>query len=109
MEILQFCLSILNMVLYYSFLMVNMIFDAFGITWLGFVCGLAVVSVLLRLFAANLVGAAVALHDRREAVARQERLDRHSAQLALGPGSSYAALPPGRSSRRSWRRKSRKE
>lgn len=87
---MQFFISIINQILYFSWRCIDLIFQAFGLTWVSFTVGLAVVSVILRLFAGNLVGTAMNIrHDRAEA-ASQQRIEKRKAKSARGRGASYS-------------------
>lgn len=73
MEMLGTFFSLINQLLYLAYLMVSYIFQAFGISWIGFVVGLVVISAVLRLFVANLVGSSIFVHDQREFKQYKER------------------------------------
>ena len=78
------------MVLYYALLLMELIFNAFGLTWISVVSGLVLSSVLLRLFAANLVGSAHGVFNQAGSVRQPERRT-----FAHEPVVSRLALPSG--------------
>ena len=91
MAILRTVLSVLNYVLYFAWSAIDRIFQAFGLTWLGVVCGLAVISVLLRLFARNLVGTSVAVYQDHRKAQRAQGAEKHKAAAARGRGASTSS------------------
>lgn len=85
-------IKIINQVLYFAYDTIDKIFQAFGLSWVGVVTGLAVISVVLRLFAANLVGSAVpAMHEGASAW-KQQRAEKQKAKQAVGLGKSSVRL-----------------
>lgn len=83
--------SIINLLLYSAWDWLDQILRAFGLSWAGLAVGFAVISVILRLFAANLVGTAVGIRDeRRSTAAREARVARKQAQSVRKRGSSYS-------------------
>lgn len=79
---------ICNQVLYFAYDTINKIFHSFGLSWLGVVCGLVIISTVLRLFASNLVGTAVNIHHTRQEAVTQQRIERKKAKAATGRGAS---------------------
>lgn len=87
---MQFFVNIINQILFFAYRCIDSIFQAFGLSWVTFTVGLAVVSVILRLFAGNLIGTAMDIrHDRAEAAA-QQRIEKQKARSARGRGASYS-------------------
>lgn len=88
MEILALVMKVVNYVLYSAFTWIDAIFNAFGLSWLGVVVGLAVMSVVLRLFAANLIGSAISLHKSREKASDEQYVEQQKARRSIGRGAS---------------------
>lgn len=83
--------SVANQVLYFGYDTMDKILQAFGLSWAGLVVGFAVISVILRLFAANLVGTAVGIRDtRRASAAREAKVARNQARASRRRGASYS-------------------
>lgn len=76
--------NIINLILYYSWLCAEYIFNAFGLSWLGVVVGLAVISAILRLFAANLIGSAMAIPQSKPTASAQQRIERKNFRRSAG-------------------------
>lgn len=95
--------KVVNQVLYFAYDTIDKIFQAFGFSWVGVVTGLAIISVILRLFAGNLVGSAVpAMHEGADTW-RQHRAERNRAKEAAGLGKQSVRL-----SRTAWKNSRRK-
>lgn len=85
---MQFFIDIINLILYSAWDWLNQILIAFGLSWAGLTVGLAVISVILRLFAANLVGASVNMHHTRQEAAKQQKIEKQKARSSRGLGAS---------------------
>ena len=85
-----FFVNVANQILFFSYSSIDRIFQAFGLSWLGFVAGMAVVSVILRLFVGNLVGSAISAGNSRQEAAAQHRIEKKKAKAASGQGASYS-------------------
>lgn len=85
-----FFVTIINKILFFAYESIDRIFQAFGLTWLGFVSGLAVISVILRLFAGNLVGTAMNIRQSRQEAAAHQRVEKQKAKASTGQGASYS-------------------
>lgn len=82
--------NIINQILYFAYYAIDSIFKAFGLSWISFTVGLAVISVILRLFAGNLVGSAMNVHHERKEAATQQRIEKQKAKASTGRGASYS-------------------
>ena len=91
MDIIRLAVTAINFVLYFPLMWLDEIFMTFGLSWLGVVCGLAVVSVILRLFAANLVGTAVNLRDDHRRAQKAQVAEGKKAMKARGRGASTSS------------------
>lgn len=87
---MAFFVTIINKILFFAYESIDRIFQAFGMTWIGFVSGLAVVSVILRLFAGNLVGTAMEIRKDRQEAAAQQRIEKQKTKEVTGQGASYS-------------------
>ena len=91
MEILLLAVKAINYVLLAAFTWISAFFEAFGLSWLGVITGLAVISAVLRLFASNLVGAAVHLGRNHEQAAVQQRIEKSKSRAAVRRGASTSS------------------
>lgn len=83
--------SIINQILFSVYTWMDEIFQAFGLSWLGVVVGLAVVSAILRLFAANLIGTSLNIHHERQEAAAQQRIEKQKTRYSTGRGASSSS------------------
>lgn len=84
-------INIVNRVLYFAYETIDQIFQSFGLTWIGVVVGLAVISTILRLFAANLVGTSLNIYQSHEQASKQQRIEKQKAKAATGRGAATSS------------------
>lgn len=80
--------SVINQLLYFGYDSFDKILKSFGLSWVSLVTGFAVISVILRLFASNLVGTAVNVRHARQEAAAQQRIEKNKARAARGRGAA---------------------
>ena len=85
-----FFVNVVNQILFFAYSAVDRIFQAFGLSWIGFTVGLATISVILRLFAGNLVGTSVNIHRSRQNASAEQRIERQKTKASTGQGASYS-------------------
>lgn len=88
---MAFFINIVNQVLFFAYDVINQIFGAFGLSWIGVVVGLAVISTILRLFASNLIGTALNIHHERQEAAVQQRIEQQKARISSGRGAASSS------------------
>ena len=88
---MQVFISVVNLILYSVWDWLNKILQAFGLSWTAIAVGLVVISVILRLFASNLVGTAVNIHHSRQDAGRQQRKQKRAERRSVGRGASTSS------------------
>lgn len=83
-------ISVINRVLFFAYTVMDSIFQACGLSWIAVVCFLVVISTILRLFAANLVGTALNVHASRQEASAAQHIEAKKARQAKGVASSSA-------------------
>ena len=74
--------GLINQILFFCYSALDQTLQRFGLSWLGLVVGFATISVVLRLFASNLVGTAISMRDTRRA--NKKKADKQNADKKKG-------------------------